>query len=131
MSSLSARTGAIASIVATLILTVLEFPAPIGFETRPQNHVSLIWLLFFLVIVITEIATLPLIFKRPKLGVKLGLAAAALNIFQVIADQFHLIQPEIASFGYSLLEYSIVLTSALLIYFCLKVRQVKTNSRQL
>ncbi len=104
--SSSAKTGAVGAIIAILVLTVLEFPAPIGFETRPQTNVSIFWLLFFLVIVVTEIAAIPLILKRPSLGRKFGVAAGILNILQVIADQAHLMQPEIASIGYSMLRGS-------------------------
>jgi hypothetical protein len=100
----------------------LEFPPPIGFETRPQTDVSIFWLLFFLVIVITEIAAIPLIFKRPGLGRKFGIVAGILNILQVIADQAHLMQPEIASLGYSALEGLVVIASLVLIFFSLKIQ---------
>jgi hypothetical protein len=98
----------------------LEFPPPIGFETRPQTDVSLFWLFFFLVILITEIAAIPLILKRPSLGRKFAIVAAFLNILQVIADQAHLMQPEIAPLGYSILEGMVVAASLVLIYFSLK-----------
>jgi hypothetical protein len=119
------KKGIIGAIIAILILTVLEFPAPIGFETRPQGNVSLFWLLFFLTILITEIATIPLIFKLPKLGAIFGLVAAILNILQVIADQIHLMQPEVAPLEYTLLEYSVVLFSLVLIYFSLQIYKGK------
>ena len=115
------KIGIIVCVVAIITLTILEFPAPIGFETRPQDNVSMGWLFFFLTIVVTEIATIPLILKRPSLGIKLGIVAGVLNILQVIADQLHLMQPEIAPLYYSLLEYSVVIFSILLIYFSLKV----------
>lgn len=118
MTILSAKIGVIGSIITILILTVLEFPTPIGFETRSQNNVSLLWLIFFLLIVVSEIVTILLISKRPTLGAKFGLVAAILNIFQVIADQAHLMQPEIAPLGYSMLEYGVVVISLILIYFC-------------
>jgi len=108
--------GIVGCVIAIIILTVLEFPAPIGFETRPQNNVSLGWLFFFLTIVITEIATIPLILKKPKLGSIFGIAVGVLNILQVIADQLHLMQPEVASPGYTLLEYFVASISLLLIY---------------
>lgn len=116
------------SVVAILILTVLEFPPPIGFETRPQGGVSLFWLAFFLVIVVVEVATMPLIFKRPKLGAVLGLIAAVLNILQVIADQTHLMQPEVAPLGYSLLEGTVVIASLALAYFAWQVRNERILS---
>jgi len=119
----SAKKGVIGAIITILILTILEFPAPIGFETRPQGNVSLFWLLFFLTILITEIATIPLIFKRPKLSASFGLIAAVLNILQVIADQLHLMQPEIAPLGYTLLEYAVGVVALFLIYFSLKVHK--------
>ncbi len=78
--------GAIGAIIAILIITILEFPAPIGFETRPQTNVSPLLGLFFLIIFITEITAIPLIFKRPSLGRKFGIVAGTLNILQVIAD---------------------------------------------
>lgn len=81
--------GVFGSIVATLILTILMFPAPIGFETRPQDNVSYFWLGLFLTILVAQIATLVLIFKRPRLGVISGLIAGVLEILQVIADQAH------------------------------------------
>lgn len=101
----------------------LELPAPIGFETRPQTGVSLFWLAVFIAILITEIAAISLIFKHPKLGVKFAYAAAILNIFQIIADQLHLMQPEVAPFGYSLLEYSVGIVAIVLIYFAWNVNQ--------
>ncbi len=118
-----ARLGVIASVVAIIIITILEFPAPIGFETRPQNNVSMGWLFFFLTIVITEIATILLILKKPKLGWKFGVTAGALNILQVIADQLHFMQPEVAPLGYLLLEGSMVIVSLVLIYFSLKFKK--------
>jgi hypothetical protein len=116
-----AKWGAVGAITAILILTVLEFPAPVGFETRPQTNVSLFWLFFFLIIVVTEIATIPLIFKRPSLGRTFGILAGILNILQVLADQAHLMQPEAAPLGYSLLEGLVVIASIVLIYFSLKI----------
>jgi hypothetical protein len=93
----------------------------IGVETRPQTNVSPLWGLFFLIILITEIAAIPLIFRRPSLGRKFGIIAGILNILQVIADQIHLLQPEVAPLGYSLLEGLVVIASLVLIYFCLKL----------
>lgn len=116
-----AKRGVLGSIVAILILTVLEFPSPIGFETRPQSNVSFFWLVFFLIILITEITALPLIFKRPKLGSKFAFSAALLNLLQIIADQLHLMQPEVAPLGYTLLEYSVGLFALALVYFSWKV----------
>lgn len=43
-----AKSGVVISIICILIFTVLEFPAPLGFETRPQSDVSMIWLGLFL-----------------------------------------------------------------------------------
>lgn len=94
----------LAATIAILVFTVLEFPPPIGFETRPQSNVSPIWLVLFLAIVISEIATMILIFKQPSLGAKLAVAAGSLNILQIIAGQMHLMQPEVALLGYSLLS---------------------------
>lgn len=117
-----AQKGIVSSIFAIIIITLLEFPPPIGFETRPQNNISIFWLIFFLTIVIIEVATIPLILKKPKLGWVLGFITGVLNILQVVADQLHLMQPEVAPLGYTLLEYSVVLVSVILIYFSLRVR---------
>ncbi|MFA6532762.1 MAG: hypothetical protein WCT22_02070 [Patescibacteria group bacterium] len=119
----------IGCVVVIIILTILEFPAPVGFETRPQSNVSIGWLFFFLTIVITEIATIPLILRKPSLGIKFGIIAGVLNILQVIADQLHLMQPEVAPMGYSLLEYSVAIISFMLIYFSLKVSKLSGNSK--
>ncbi len=70
-----------------LILTVLEFASPLGFETRPQSDVSVFWLAFFIAILIVEIATVPMICRRPSVGGGLGVLAAILNILQVLADR--------------------------------------------
>ena len=121
-ASSSARMGAAGAIIAILIITVLEFPPPIGFETRPQTGVSVFWLFFFLVILIADFATLFLIFRRPVLGRKIGIAAAILNILQVVADQAHLMQPEVAPLGYSLLEGAVVICSLILIFSARKIR---------
>ncbi|MFA6081199.1 MAG: hypothetical protein WC741_02215 [Patescibacteria group bacterium] len=119
----NAKLGVIGCVIAIIVLTILEFPAPIGFETRPQNNVSMGWLFFFLTIVIVEIVTIPLIIKKPKLGGVFGIVAGMLNILQVIADQLHLMQPEVAPLGYTLLEYFVVLVSVLLICFSLKIHK--------
>jgi len=117
----SAKRAAVACIAAILIITVLEFPPPIGFETRPQSDVSPFWLLFFVVILVVEIAAIPLIYKRPKIGGELAILAATLNILQVLADQNHLMQPEVAPFGYSVLEGMVVIASLALGYFSWEV----------
>ncbi len=122
-----AKRGVVGAIVAILILTLLEFPAPVGFETRPQNNVSILWLFFFLTIVVSEIATIPLALKKPRLGAKFGILAGILNILQVVADQLHLLQPEVAALQYSLLEYSVAFVSLGLIYFSFKM--AKSNGQ--
>jgi len=116
-----AKVGVIGAISAILILTILEFPSPIGFETRPQSDVSVFWLLFFLAILVTEIVAVVFIFRRPKLSAKFGIAGGVLNILQIIADQMHLMQPETATLTYTLIEYSVGLFALSLIYFAWKV----------
>ena len=111
------------TIIVILLLTALEFPAPIGFETRPQSDVSPLWLIFFLIIAVSELAVIPLVYKHPKLAAKVGIFVGVLNILQVLADQFHLIQPELATVAYSLLEYMVTLISFALIYFSYKLMQ--------
>lgn len=118
------KIGIIGCVVAIMILTVLELPAPVGFETRPQSNVSMGWLFFFLVIVITEIATIILMFKKTNLGIKLGATVGVLNILQVIADQLHLMQPEVAPMGYTLLEYAVAIVSIVLIYIAFKLSKI-------
>ena len=116
-----AKMGVIVSIITILILTVLEFPAPIGFEVRPQDNVSMWWLVLFLAILISEIMAMFLIFKNPKLGAKFAIGAGILNILQIFADQMHLMQPEIAPLGYTLLEYTVGIVSLVLIYLSWRV----------
>ncbi|MCR4283118.1 MAG: hypothetical protein NUV72_08850, partial [Bauldia sp.] len=105
------------SIVAILVLTILEFPPPIGFESRPQDDVSLFWLAFFVVILVVELAAIAMIYLRPRVGGLLGILAAILNVLQAIADQTHMMQPEVAPFGYLVLEDLVVLASLVLAYF--------------
>jgi hypothetical protein len=119
----SAKRAVLGAVIVILILTVLEFPPPIGFETRPQSNVSIIWLAFFIVILIVEIATIPVIYRRPSVGGGLGILAAILNISQVLADQARLMQPEVAPFGYSILEGMVVIASVALAYFSWAARQ--------
>ena len=119
----SAKRAVLAAVIVILILTVLEFPPPLGFETRPQSDVSSFWLAFFIVILIVEIATIPMIYRRPSVGGGLGILAAILNILQVLADQAHLMQPEVAPFGYSVLKGMVVIASLALAYFSWAVRQ--------
>lgn len=113
----SAKKAVVACVAAILVLTVLEFPPPIGFETRPQADVSPLWFVLFVAIVAIEIAVIPLIYKRPRLGAEIGILAAGLNVIQVVADQAHLMQPEVAPLGYSLLELAVVAASFALAYF--------------
>ena len=120
----SAKTAVLGAVILILVLTVLEFPPPLGFETRPQSDVSIIWLAFFIVILIVEIATIPLIYRSPSVGGGLGILAAILNILQVLADQAHLMQPEVAPFSYSILEGMVVIASLALTYFSWAARQV-------
>jgi hypothetical protein len=119
----SVKRAVLGTVIVILILTVLEFPPPIGFETRPQSDVSSFWLAFFIVILIVEIATIPMVYRRPSVGGRLGILAAILNILQVLADQAHLMQPEVAPFGYSVLEGMVVIASLALAYFSWAVRQ--------
>jgi hypothetical protein len=119
----SARRVVFGAVVVILVLTVLEFPPPIGFETRPQSNVSIFWLAFFIVILIVEIATIPMIYRRPSVGGGLGILAAVFNILQVLADQAHLMQPEVAPIGYSMLEGTVVIASVGLAYFSWATRQ--------
>jgi len=119
----SAKRAVLGAVIVILILTVLEFPPPIGFETRPQSNVSIIWLAFFIIILIVEIATIPVIYRRPSVGGGLGILAAILNISQVLADQAHLMQPEVAPLGYSILEGMVVIASVVLAYSSWAARQ--------
>jgi hypothetical protein len=113
----SAKRAVIAAIIVILILTFLGFPPPIGIETRPQSNVSLIWLAYFIVVLIVEIVTIPIIYRRPSVGRGLGIIAAILNILFVMADQAHLLQPEVAPLNYSVLQSMTVITSLALAYF--------------
>lgn len=124
MSLISAKRGVIISIICILMLTVLEFPAPLGFETRPQGDVSMIWLVLFLIILVSEIAAVILIIKKPEIGANLAIFAAVLNIMQIFADQLHLMQPEVAPIAYTLLEYSVGIFALALIYFAWKTKSV-------
>ncbi len=119
----SAKRVVLAAVIVILGLTVLEFPPPLGFETRPQSNVSVFWLAFFIIILIVEIAAIPVIYRRPKVGGELGILAAVLNILQILADQAHLIQPEVAPLGYSILEGMVVIASVALACFSWAARQ--------
>jgi hypothetical protein len=114
----TAKFAALITVLIILSLTVLEFPAPIGFEARPQEGVSMYWLILFMAILLSELAMIPLIFKRPNFGAKLGMLAGVLNLVQIIADQAHLMQPESAPIAYLLLEDLVGFFSIVLIYFC-------------
>jgi len=122
-----AQRGVLGTVVVILILTVLEFPPPLGFETRPQDDVSPLWLVLFLAILVSEVAAMILIFKRPRLGARCAVAAGCLNLLQIAADQLHLMQPEVAPLGYTILEYAVGLCSVLLIYLAWQVWQSTTS----
>lgn len=114
--------GLVVAIVGLMLyLTALEFPPPIGFETRPQDNVSMAWLGLFAAIVLSELAAIALIYVRPRIGAAFGLAAAALNILQVVADQSRLMQPEAPPLAYSLLEGLVALLSLALGVLCWRV----------
>ncbi|HZW55354.1 MAG TPA: hypothetical protein VFF30_03615 [Nitrososphaerales archaeon] len=117
ISASSAKKCIIGTVVTILILTLLEFPPPIGFETRPQSDVSPFWFAFFIAILVIEISVIPIIYRQYRLGAWLGILAAVLNVLQVVADQAHLMQPEVAPLGYSLLEGMVVIASIALGYF--------------
>ena len=68
LTACSAKRASIAAIIVILILTFLGFPPPVGIDTRPQSHVSLIWLVYFVVVLIVEIAALPMIYRRRIVG---------------------------------------------------------------
>jgi hypothetical protein len=119
ISASKAKRAIFGSVIAILVLTVLEFPPPIGFETRPQSDVSPVWFVFFVAILVIEVATVPLIYKRPNLGQAFGVTAGILNIVQVVADQAHLMQPQVAPLGYTMLEFTVAAVSLALVYFSL------------
>jgi hypothetical protein len=75
------------SVIVIIVLTFL-----VGIETRPQSNVSLVWLAYFFVVLISEIATIPIIYKRSNLWGVIGILAAILNILFIVADQAHLLQ---------------------------------------
>ncbi len=115
----SAKRGVVVSIVIILVLTVLEFPKPIGFETRSQSNVSRGWLILFFAIIACELIALLRIRRRSKMGARFAFIAGVLNLFQIFADQTHMMQPQVASRGYTLLEYAVGIASLGLIYFSL------------
>jgi len=71
-----------------------------------------------------------MIYKRQRIGSGLGILAAILNILQVIADQAHLMQPEVAPLGYSVLEGMVVMASLALAYFSWSARQSALGKTQ-
>jgi len=119
-----AKWGVVGSVVGILVLTILEFPPPIGFETRSQANVSPLWLILFLAIFISEIAAASLIFKKTSLGIKLAITAGVLNIVQIIADQLHLMQPDSIPALYTFLELSVGVLSLFLIYCALSLKSI-------
>lgn len=117
----SAKRGVIVSILVILVLTVLEMPKPIGFETRSQSNVSRGWLILFFAIVICEVLAMIRVQRHPKMSARLAIIAALLNLFQIFADQRHMMQPQVASHTYTLIEYAVGIASLALIYFSLGV----------
>lgn len=115
LTPLSTKRAVITFVIVILVLSFLGFP--------PQSNVSLIWLAYFVVVVIIEIVTIPMIYRRPVVGGVLGIIAAILNILLIFADQTHLLQPEVASFSLSVLQSMIVIASLALAYFSWTVRQ--------
>lgn len=113
----TAKRAVSATIILILVLTVLEFPAPIGFESRPQDGVSKLWLLLFLAIVVSESVAMIQVFKRPRTGARLAIVAAILNLIQIVADLTHMMQPESAPWNYVALELSVGFLAVGLIYF--------------
>jgi hypothetical protein len=113
----SAKRPVIAAVLMILILTFLGFPPLVGIETRPRSNVSTIWLAYFVFVLIVETSTIPMIYRRPSLGGRLGILAASLNILFVLAGQVRLLQPEVASLSYSVLQSMTVIASLALAYF--------------
>ena len=85
----------------------------------------MLWLILFLAILVSEIAAASLVFKKTKLAIKFAIIAGVLNIAQIIADLFHLMQPEVAPFSYVVLELSVGFLSLLYIYFALSLNSLK------
>ena len=113
------------TILLILLVQILEFPAPIGFETRPQDNVSVLWLVPFIVLWVLEIITLFVVKKYIRLAAKFGIAITLLNIWAVIADQLHLFQLEVPTLIYTALEGLGVLFSLALAYFSFLVLKNK------
>jgi len=110
------------SVIVIIVLTFL-----VGIETRPQSNVSLVWLAYFFVVLISEIATIPIIYKRSNLWGVIGILAAILNILFIVADQAHLLQL-CAPLSYSILQSIIVIGSILLHIFlglCIEIARDK------
>lgn len=61
--------------------------------------------------------------KRSGVAARLAIVAGCLNIFQIVADLAHWMQPETASWGSVILEYLVGAISIGLIYFALKVHR--------
>ena len=116
----TAKRAVVVAVIMILVLTFLGFPPPVGIETRPQSNVSLVWLVYFFVVMIIEIGTIPMIYRHPSIGGVTGIIAGAVK---VVADQSHLLQPEIAPFSYSILQSMIVIASVALAYFSWVVYQ--------
>lgn len=100
-------------------------PKPVGFETRPQDNVSLWWLLLFVTILTVEILTMIRMKKSPGIAARFAIVAGCLNILQIVADLAHWMQPETASWGSVILEYLVGAISVGLIFFALKVHRAQ------
>ena len=116
-----AKRGVVASIFVILILTFLEMPKPLGLETRSQDNVSRGWLILFFAILISEVLALIRVHRHPKMAARLAIFAGVLNIVQIFADQTHMMQLEVATRTYTMIEYAVGLVSLCLIYFSLGV----------
>jgi hypothetical protein len=86
LTASSLKRAVIAAIIVILIHSFLGFPPPVGIETRPQSNVSLIWLAYFVLVLIVEIAAIPMIYRRSSVGGGLGILAAIPNILFILAD---------------------------------------------
>jgi hypothetical protein len=83
-------------LIVDLVSWVAYFPAPYGLETRPISSTSPIFGIPFFIALALNIAAIPILWRKPKVGSPLTLVLGIAFISGILLDQAGLVVPGLA-----------------------------------